>query len=97
MNLADKTGIIGQLWIEFRDDSDFSAFMEYNDIGCPMAYMLAEGLVVELSKVGEDMVNETFNMFINLLNVTEEEIDGLGKIDLENVLTYAYNKKQDKE
>ena len=91
MNLADKTGIIGQLWIEFRDDSDFSAFMEYNDIGCPMAYMLAEGLVVELSKVGEDMVNETFNMFINLLGITEEEIDETDDSSLLDPAQGAFN------
>ena len=45
MDFADKTGAIGQLWIEFRNDEDFSAFMDYNDLGCPMAYMMAEGLI----------------------------------------------------
>jgi hypothetical protein len=93
MNLADKAGLIGQLWIEFRADEDFSAFMEYNDIGCPMAYMVAEGLVKELSPVGEEMLAETFKMFIDLIEVTEEEIDLLPEINLVTVLQFGYNKK----
>ena len=93
MNLADKAGIVGQLWIEFRADEDFSAFMEYNDIGCPMAYMVAEGIVKELSPVGEEMLEETFKMLLTLLEITEEEVDGLEESNLLTVLQYAYNKK----
>lgn len=96
MNLADKTGIIGQLWIEFRNDEDFAEFMEYNDLGCPMAYMVAEGLVKELTPIGEDMINETFNMFSKLLEISEEEIDGLEVINLQSVLEFAYAKRQGK-
>lgn len=93
MNIADKAGIVGQLWIEFRGDSDFDKFMEYNDIGCPMGYMLAEGLVKELTPVGEEMMLETFKMFLTLLEITEEEVDGLENPNLVDVLEYAYKKK----
>jgi hypothetical protein len=97
MNLADKAGIVGQLWIEFRNDEDFEQFMEYNDIGCPMGYMLAEGLVKELSPVGEEMLEETFKMFLSLIEISEEEVDGLGDPNLLDVLEYAYNKKNKPE
>jgi len=93
MDFADKTGAIGQLWIEFRNDEDFSAFMEYNDLGCPMGYMVAEGLIKELSPVGEDMINETFKMLIDLLEVTEEEIESLEDVSLGSILTFAHQKK----
>jgi hypothetical protein len=93
MNFADKAGIVGQLWIEFRNDEDFENFMEYNDIGCPMAYMVAEGIVKELSPVGEEMLEETFKMFLTLIEITEEEVDGLENPNLVDVLQYAYNKK----
>lgn len=95
MDFADKAGVIGQLWIEFRNDEDFSAFMEYNDLGCPMAYMVAEGMIKELTPVGEEMIGETFKMFLELLEVTEEEIDDvLPDKNLGAILLFAHNKKQ---
>lgn len=97
MDLANKAGILGQLWIEFRNDEDFEAFMEYNDIGCPMAYMVAEGIVKELTPLGEEMLAETFKMFITLLDVTEEEIDELPEINLVSVLRFGYAKKNPTE
>lgn len=95
MEFADKAGVIGQLWIEFRNDEDFSAFMDYNDLGCPMAYMVAEGMIKELTPVGEEMVGETFKMFLELLEVTEEELDeALPDKNLGAILLFAHNKKQ---
>lgn len=97
MQFADKAGILGQLWIEFRNDEDFSAFMEYNDIGCPMAYMVAEGIVKELTPLGEEMLDETFKMFLTLIEVTEEEVDELPEINLVTVLQFGYAKKNPTE
>lgn len=97
MDFADKAGVLGQLWIEFRGDEDFSDFMEYNDLGLPMAYMVAEGLVKECSPVGEDIIEETFNMFLTLLEVKETDFEVLESIDLGSILMLAYNKKNGKE
>ena len=93
MDFADKTGILGQLWIDFRDDDNFSAFMDYNDIGVPMAYYLAEGLVTSLTPLGEQYVEESIDMMFKLLEITQEEIDGLEEINLSTVLEFAYAKK----
>lgn len=95
MDFVDKVGVVGQLWIEFRNDEDFSAFMEYNDLGCPMAYMVAEGLIKELTPIGEKMITETFKMFIELINVTEEEIDSvLPDKNIGSILVFSHNKKK---
>jgi len=94
VEFADKAGILGTLWIEFRADEDFSDFIEYNDLGLPMAYMIAEGLVKELTATGESLIDETFNMFCELLEITEEDFDALDDINLGSVLMFAYNKKQ---
>lgn len=97
MDFADKAGIVGQLWIEFRNDEDFTAFMEYNDLGCPLAYMIAEGIVKEVTPLGEEMVSETYKMLLELLEVTEEDFEVLDEINLGSILVLAYNKKKNKE
>ena len=93
MDIADKAGILGQLWIDYRDDENFSVFMEYNDIGLPLSYVVAEGLVPALTPVGEDYINETIDMFFKLLEITEQEVDMLPKINLDSVLVFAHEKK----
>lgn len=93
MEFADKTGILGQLWIDFREDDNFKAFMEYNDIGVPMAYFVAEGLVKDLTPLGEQYIEESIEMMFKLLDITEEEVDGLHEINLTTVLEFAYAKK----
>jgi hypothetical protein len=92
MDFADKTGILGQLWIDFREDDNFKAFMDYNDIGVPMAYFIAEGLV-NPTPLGEQYVEESIDMMFKLLEITEDEIDGLEEINLTTVLEFAYAKK----
>lgn len=93
MDIADKAGILGQLWIDYRDDENFSVFMEYNDIGLPLSYVVAEGLVPSLTQLGEDYINETIEMFFKLLEITEQEVDMLPKINLDSVLVFAHEKK----
>jgi hypothetical protein len=96
VEFADKAGILGQLWIEFRGDEDFTDFIEYNDLGLPMSYMVAEGLIKECSPTGEALIEETFNMFCELLEITDEDFEVLEDINLGAVLMFAYNKKQNK-
>jgi len=96
VEFADKAGILGQLWIEFRADEDFTDFIEYNDLGLPMSYMVAEGLIKECSPTGESLIEETFVMFCELLEITEDDFDALDEINLGSVLMFAYNKKQNK-
>jgi hypothetical protein len=93
MDFADKTGILAQLWIDFREDENFTAFMEYNDIGVPMAYYMAEGLVTGLSPLGEQYIEESIDMMFKLLDITEAEVDDLHEINLTSVLNFAYEKK----
>jgi len=93
LDIADKAGLLGQLWIDYRDDENFSVFMEYNDIGLPLSYVVAEGLVPGLTNLGEDYINETIEMFFKLLEITEAEVDMLPKINLDSVLRFAHEKK----
>lgn len=93
MDYADKTGILGQLWIDHRENEDFSLFMEYNDIGLPLSYVVAEGLVPSLTELGEDYIDETIEMFFKLLEISEQEVELLPTINLNSVLNLAHQKK----
>ncbi len=98
MDFADKAGIMATLWLEFKEDEEFSAFVDYNDIGLPLAYCQANGLVKETTPLGEQYILETTQMFFDLLEITEAEVDEVFKITEQDVslgaiLVFAYNKK----
>lgn len=93
MDFADKSGLMAQLWLEFKEDKDFSAFIEYNDIGLPLAYCHANGLVTEVSDLGEQYIEETVEMFFKLLKITEEEVDVLDDQSLGEILKFGYSRK----
>jgi hypothetical protein len=93
-SFADKCGILGQFWFEFRDDPKLGEFITYNDIGLPLAWFIASG-VVTANPIAEDYVGETFNLFLAALEITEEEVEGLE--DLDGILALVEAKQADKE
>lgn len=76
-----KCNILADLWENYRDEETFDDFIEYNDLGLPMAYMLREGLVNEVTETGQLYINETFNLFIAALTIKEEEIEDGTSLD----------------
>ncbi len=66
-----KCEILADLWLNHREDDEFTDFCEYNDLGLPLAYLLANG-IVETTEAATKFVNETFELLL----------DGLGMEDI---------------
>ena len=76
-NICD---ILGELYANYKDDKEFSDFIEFNDLGLPLAYMVRENLAVP-SDDGARYVVETWDLFLKSLNVEDS-----GFTDLDSVL-----------
>lgn len=77
-NIETKAFILGELYSNYRDDKGFREFIEYNDLGLPLAYFMSEGLVIEMSVDGIRYIEETWELFFTSLGVNEENItDGM--------------------
>jgi hypothetical protein len=77
-NLETKVGILSDLYSNYREDKGFREFVEYNDLGLPLAYFLNEGLALELSVDAVRYIEETWELFFTSLGVKEEDIpDGM--------------------
>ena len=90
IDFANKAGILGQFWIEFRDDEDMKNFVEFNDVGLPLGYFIAEGLVKE-TPMAETFVEETFTLLLAALEVTEEEL--VDVTNLNELMAFVDDKK----
>jgi len=88
---ADRCGILGRFWIEYREDEELKTFLEYNDVGLPIAYFIAEGLVKE-TPLSEQYINETFDLLLAAVELTEEEIEGIDNLD--DLMAYRYDKDE---
>jgi hypothetical protein len=82
-SVESKCRILGKLWMDYRDDPDFVDFIEYNDLGLPMAYLVDSDLV-KMTNKGEIFVEETFELFLQSLG-----LEDTGFEDLEEVLETA--------
>lgn len=69
-----KCSILADLWDNYRHQEDLLDFVQYNDIGLPLAYMLREGLVQEITQMGIVYVNETFDLLLAALELKEEDV-----------------------
>lgn len=78
-----KALIIGQIWMHHKKDREFADFFAYNDLGVPLAFALAEG-IIGLTPGLEEIVNETFDSLLEALNIEDAGFDDLP--DLEEAL-----------
>lgn len=66
-----KAEILADLWLNYRSDVDFQDFIEYNDIGLPLAYVIANR-IVESTPVAERFIEETFDLLLTSLEVESD-------------------------
>ncbi len=75
----NRVDILAQLWIEYKNDKDFQDFVEYNDIGLPLAYVVSADIVKTTDKA-EMFINETFDVFLAGLGRKDEGFETLEDI-----------------
>ena len=68
--LDNKALILGQLWLNNKEEDEWSEFFEYNDLGLPLAFAFAEG-VIELTPTLEQYINETWDMLLKGMDIED--------------------------
>lgn len=80
-HFSNKVSILADLWINYRSDAEFEDFLEYNDIGLPLAYLL-DNEIVKPTESAERFIEETFDLLLAGL-----EIEDTGFEYLDDLLT----------
>ena len=63
--------ILSDLWLNYKDNDQLKDFLEYNDLGLPLAYLIH----TDLARVTDDgipYVEETFNLLCTALDLDME-------------------------
>lgn len=78
---SNRLDILSNLWLSYRNDEEFKDFIEYSDLGLPLAYLIHNG-IVESTEMAERFVDETFDILLAGL-----DLDDVGFNSLEELLT----------
>lgn len=87
MDFLNKVKILSDLWINYRDDDDFDDFIQYNDLGLPLAYLINTELAA-VTDQGRIYIEETYNLLCAALDI---DLDGEY-----NSLIDMFNKSEEK-
>lgn len=75
----DKAVILSELWVNYRNDEEFQDFVEYNDIGLPLAYAIANN-IVESTEIAKNFIEETFALLLTGLEVEDTGFESLDEL-----------------
>ena len=73
---STKCEILADLWMSYRKDTEFTDFIEYNDLGLPIAYAI-HAEIVEAKAPAFDFINETFDLLLSALDVEDTGYESL--------------------
>ena len=73
-----RCDILADLWMNLRNDDNFKDFIEYNDLGLPLAYSIASGIIGKDNESANNYINEAWGM---LLQGFETEDTGFETLD----------------
>lgn len=83
--LEIKAEILSDLWMNYRDAEIFQDFMEFNDLGLPVAYLFANQ-VIQSNKIIDGFIEETFSLLLTIL-----EMEDTGFNSLSDLITPDFN------
>jgi hypothetical protein len=67
------------LWLNYRNDEEFQDFIEYNDLGLPLAYAI-DNDIVKSSEMAQKFVEETFDLFLASLETEDTGFETLDEL-----------------
>ena len=76
---SNKCEILGELWLKYRSEEEFEDFLEYNDLGLPIAYAIANDIVKPLD-LAKSFVDETFDLLLVSLGIEDDNWENLDQM-----------------
>ena len=78
-DFSKRCAILSDLWMNYRDDEALVDFVEYNDMGLPLAYFITTEVVTPTEQA-EIYINETFDLLLEALDVADKGFDNLDQM-----------------
>lgn len=76
---SDKCNILSDLWLNYKDDPEFEDFIEYNDIGLPLAFCITHEIVAP-TEIAKGYINEAFDLLLEALRAEDTGYTSLDEL-----------------
>lgn len=76
---SNKCAILADLWMNYRLDEGMEDFIEYNDMGLPLAYFIHTDIVTPKDQAVL-FVNETYNLLLAALDIEDQGFESLNQM-----------------
>jgi hypothetical protein len=83
--------ILGTLYANYKEDEEIEDFIDFNDLGLPLAYLASENLC-EVSDDGARYITETWVLFVQSLGLQD-----VGFETLDQMLSMASGEESNNE
>jgi len=71
--------VLGSLYANYKEEEEFKDFIDFNDLGLPLAYFVSEGLC-EVSDDGARYITETWQLFLASMELQDTGWDSLDQL-----------------
>ena len=76
---SNRAEILGELWMDYRTDEEFQDFIQYNDLGLPLAYAYAEKIITKTALL-EQYINESWELLLEGLGLEDIGFESLSDL-----------------
>jgi hypothetical protein len=67
---SDVVNILAEFWMDYREAEPAKDLLQYGDLGFPLAYAIAEG-IVESSPLAEQYIKEIWELLLSMLDIED--------------------------
>ena len=79
--LDKRCAILADLWLRHDRDSEFKDFIEYNELGLPLAYAFANGIIDHsASDKAKPFINEAWDLLLTGLEQDDTGFESLSDL-----------------
>lgn len=78
-NIEKQCEILANFYLNYKTDGSAKDFIEFNDIGLPLAFLTSEGLCTPTDQA-IIYINETFNILLGSMGLEDTGFDSLEHI-----------------
>lgn len=80
---SSQAEILSDLWLNYKQDVEFQDFIEYNDLGLPLAYAISND-IVKTTDIAERFIGESFALLLSALEIEDTGFETLDDIFAES-------------
>jgi hypothetical protein len=76
---SNQLAMLAELWLNYKEDEEFQDFIDYNDLGLPIAYIIHND-IVKSTDTAEKFVGETFDLLLAGLGIEDTGFETLDEL-----------------